>query len=228
MQLDQISVPTRMQMASQQGMAASANAPIAHMRKLGLRNLYRGASATLLRDAAWAPLRRKVLLIAISVASEMAAHNLWSMFITNASRSDGKSEILLPIAAVLYCVSIVCHLAAQYIPIDPKSAQARRQRVERRDLRGARQAGRALARIALRLALEHVLVPQRHAVLQHQAHLLALGRQLVVRGQDAPVRVVRGLVRGRVRGRVRGLVVLDRQRALRAQRIPRGILQTLF
>ena len=72
---------------------------------------------------AWAPLRRKVLLIAISVATEMVAHNLWSMFITNASRSDGKSEILLPIAAVLYCVSIVCHLAAQYIPIDPKSAQ---------------------------------------------------------------------------------------------------------
>ena len=44
----------QMQMASQQGMAPTANNPIAHIQRLGLRNMYRGASATLLRDVPFA------------------------------------------------------------------------------------------------------------------------------------------------------------------------------
>jgi len=47
-------VMVQMQMASQQGMAPSANSPITHMRRLGLSNLYRGSSATLLRDVPFA------------------------------------------------------------------------------------------------------------------------------------------------------------------------------
>ena len=49
-------VMVQMQMASQAGVAQSANNPLVHIRKLGLRNMYRGCTATLLRDVPFAAL----------------------------------------------------------------------------------------------------------------------------------------------------------------------------
>lgn len=49
-------VMVQMQMASQAGVAPSANNPLVHVRKLGIANMYRGCSATLLRDVPFAAL----------------------------------------------------------------------------------------------------------------------------------------------------------------------------
>ena len=46
------------------------------------------------------------------------------------------------------------------------------------------------ARIALERRDEDVLLAQAHAVLEHQAHLLALGRQFVIRRQHSSVLVL--------------------------------------
>ena len=47
-------VMVQMQMASQQGVTPAMNNPLVHIKKLGLRNMYRGASATILRDVPFA------------------------------------------------------------------------------------------------------------------------------------------------------------------------------
>ena len=50
-------------------------------------------------------------------------------------------------------------------------------------------------RVPLQVGYKQVSFPQRSAVPQHQANLLALGTEFILGGQNAPVGVVRGRLR---------------------------------
>ena len=110
----------QMQMASQQGMDPIANNPIAHIQRLGLRNMYRGASATLLRDVPFAMLyfasysrikyamqgdRERLTFFETLLAATAAALPA-SFFTTPADVLKTRLQVCVP--CVCLCVPCVC------------------------------------------------------------------------------------------------------------------------
>ena len=127
-------VMVQMQMASQQGMAPSANSPITHMRRLGLSNLYRGSSATLLRDVPFAAMyfaaysrikvamqgdREKLAFMETLAAATVAALPA-AFFTTPADVIKTRMQVLvyyMCIACRYFCITCVyvCAYAYAYV-----------------------------------------------------------------------------------------------------------------